>query len=57
MKHKVKHPRRWYRRLRNGGLPSDGAPDYTVTGSDLSASATTRRLEGEGHQDHDWACR
>lgn len=50
MKHKVKH----IHFVGVGGSGMSGIAevlvhlDYTVTGSDLSASATTRRLEGEG---------
>lgn len=50
MKHKVKH----IHFVGIGGSGMSGIAevmahlDYTVTGSDLSASATTRRLEGEG---------
>ena len=50
MKHKVKH----IHFVGVGGSGMSGIAevlahlDYTVTGSDLAASATTRRLEGEG---------
>jgi UDP-N-acetylmuramoylalanine-D-glutamate ligase len=50
MKHKVKH----IHFVGVGGSGMSGIAevlahlDYTVSGSDLAASATTRRLEGEG---------
>jgi UDP-N-acetylmuramate--alanine ligase len=50
MKHKVKH----IHFVGVGGSGMSGIAevlahlDYTVSGSDIAASATTRRLEGEG---------
>jgi UDP-N-acetylmuramate--alanine ligase len=50
MKHKVKH----IHFVGVGGSGMSGIAEvlahlgYTVSGSDLAASATTRRLEGEG---------